>query len=319
MGGFVDGLLPRDLKKCQKMLVQCLGNNPRQVKRFINNLVLNHYLARELEIPDYRPQVLSLLLLLQLLTPPLYRQVAAHPEVLEQLRQGDEAAGSLVEALSRHEGLSQTVKEVGTPDPAGLQRYIYLTRVAGIQPTTTTSSEGLDLQRILEEHREWLASYGRRGKMADLRREDFMDAYLREADLSEANLSGAKLSKANLSKANLSKANLGWVDLKQADLSWANLNKAFLAGANLSEASIRDAGLIGADLSKAVLIGANLRRADLRGADLRDADLREADLSGANLRGADLSDASITKEQIAMANIDKATILPPNLRPDSDQ
>lgn len=293
MGGFVDELLPSDLKDCREMLVQCLGDNPRQVKRFINNLVLNHYLARELGIPDYRPQVLALLLLLQLLTPSLYQRVAAHPEVLEQLRLEDEAAGSLLEVLSRHEGLFQTVKKVEAPDTPGLQRYIYLTRVAGMQPTTPPMPGKLDLGRILEQHRTWLISDSHQGE--------------------QANLSGSDLSRVDLSEANLSEANLREANLIGADLMGANLRGANLNRADLSLANLRGANLIKANLSAANLSGANLKAADLIGSMLRYANLSRADLRNANLRAADLTHADITEEQIAHAHIDENTILPENI------
>lgn len=243
MGGFVDGLLPSDLKDCREMLVQCLGDNPRQVKRFINNLVLNHYLARELGIPNYQPQLLALLLLLQLLTPPLYRRVAIHPEVLDQLRQGDEADEHQKEILSRHEGLSQTIREIEAPDTAMMQRYIYLTKVAGMQSTKFKSPRGLDLQQIIENHQEWLTSEGRQGEKADLY----------GMNLRNVNLSGANLCKAHLSEADLSGANLSGANLRETDLSGADLSGADLRGAFLREA----------DLNRTILTGAILSMADL--------------------------------------------------------
>lgn len=346
MGGFVDELLPSDLKECREILVQCLGHNPRQVKRFINNLVLHHYLAREPGIPDYRPRVLALLLLLQLLTPPLYRRVAAHPEVLEQLRQEDATAGSLTDILSRNEGLFQTIKEVEAPDAAGLQRYIYLTRAAGMQPTTPTKPGGLDLRWILQRHRKWLTS-SHTSNLGDILRDALRDDPIRAdpspADLGRADLTRADLSRANLSRADLTRADLSLADLNRADLSLAVLDGADLSGAYLMGANLKEASLLSADLRKADLTGADLTRADLfdanlsganlsganlseaclleadlRKSDLTGADLTRADLTRADLCGANLSDAKITKEQIFEALIDENTILPENLRTDSD-
>ena len=115
-----------------------------------------------------------------------------------------------------------------------------------------------ELQVILDNHKKWLESYGKKGE---------------NADLSRANLSNANLSQADLSGANLSNANLSQADLRRADLSGADLSNA-----NLSDADLRRADLSGADLSNA----------DLRGVDLRGANLRRADLRGVDLRGANL-------------------------------
>lgn len=118
-------------------------------------------------------------------------------------------------------------------------------------------------QTILEAHRRWLVSRGRKGKQADLTRCNLQGADLEEVDLREIKLSCACLAKADLSDSNL----------EDADLENANLEKACLASASLKRA--------------------NLRGASLRGADLREADLQEADLSGADLQYADLKGAQL--------------------------
>ena len=94
------------------------------------------------------------------------------------------------------------------------------------------------LNKILDEHKEWLRTNGEKGK---------------RADLSYADLSSANLSSADLSYANLRSANLSYADLSSADLSYANLRSANLSYANLSYA----------DLSSADLRFADLRFADL--------------------------------------------------------
>ena len=63
--------------------------------------------------------------------------------------------------------------------------------------------EQAKLNKILDEHKEWLRSGGEKGKRADLRSAD-----LRSADLSYANLRSADLSSANLRSADLRSANL---------------------------------------------------------------------------------------------------------------
>ncbi|WP_432372357.1 pentapeptide repeat-containing protein [Pantoea allii] len=117
-----------------------------------------------------------------------------------------------------------------------------------------------ELQKVLEEHKLWIASMCESG------------------------------SKANLRDANLRGANLCDADLRDANLRGANLRDANLRGANLCDADLRDANLRGANLRDANLRGANLRGANLRDANLRGANLRGANLRDANLRGANLPD-----------------------------
>jgi hypothetical protein len=95
MTSFVEPLLPLDLKSCCQTLVDGLAPNPRQVKRFINTLTLNHLLAAELRIPDYDPSVLALLLIIQLRNRMLYRQLTREPAILTQLNAQGEAADEL--------------------------------------------------------------------------------------------------------------------------------------------------------------------------------------------------------------------------------
>ena len=84
------------------------------------------------------------------------------------------------------------------------------------------------LNKILDEHKEWLETDGEKGKKADLR-----DANLRYANLRYANLRYADLRYANLRDANLRDADLRDADLRYADLRDADLRDANLYGADL--------------------------------------------------------------------------------------
>jgi uncharacterized protein YjbI with pentapeptide repeats len=90
-----------------------------------------------------------------------------------------------------------------------------------------------ELDKIIDNHKKWLASGGTDGERANLRSADLSSANLRYADLSYADLSSANLSSADLSYADLSSANLSSADLSYADLSSANLRSADLRSANL--------------------------------------------------------------------------------------
>ncbi|MBI2951239.1 pentapeptide repeat-containing protein, partial [bacterium] len=79
-----------------------------------------------------------------------------------------------------------------------------------------------ELKAILEAHRRWVASEGREGAKASLRKADLSRTDLQGAQLCEADLSGADLSKADLQDARLRGADLSEASLMQARLSRAD-------------------------------------------------------------------------------------------------
>ena len=122
----------------------------------------------------------------------------------------------------------------------------------------------VELELLLETHREWVQSGGRRG---------------RQADLSRLNLEGADLTDTNLRNARLNDTVLKGADLLLSDLEGASLLQANLEGANL--------------------LGARLREADLQGANLKGATgLLAAELSGTNLTFAKLPAEISTAEDL---------------------
>jgi len=80
----------------------------------------------------------------------------------------------------------------------------------------------------LAQHKLWLNTNTKQGKLLN-----WSDKDLRGADLYEANLRGAYLEGANLEGANLEGANLYGADLEGADLEGANLE-----GVNLSSVAV---------------------------------------------------------------------------------
>jgi len=112
----------------------------------------------------------------------------------------------------------------------------------------------VDLEIVLEQHRDWVRSNGQTG---------------RQADLSRLNLEGADLTDTNLRNALLNETVLKGADLLLTDLQGASLLQANLQGANLLGARLRDANLQGANLEGATgllaaeLAGTNLTFAKL--------------------------------------------------------
>jgi len=102
-----------------------------------------------------------------------------------------------------------------------------------------------DLDRILEEHKVWLESEGKRGKLADLK--------------------GAKLRRLTLVKTNLS-----FADVSSADLSGSILMGGELNDTDLSSTKLWAATLFGVGMRGAVWTGADMAGAYISGCDLQD-------------------------------------------------
>ena len=83
-----------------------------------------------------------------------------------------------------------------------------------------------ELKQILEEHKIWVESRGKRGKRANLQ---------------GANLDSVRLYGANLYGANLQGAILEYADLEGANLKGANLKDVYLEGAYLEGAYLQGA------------------------------------------------------------------------------
>ena len=94
--------------------------------------------------------------------------------------------------------------------------------------------EASRLKNILEQHKFWLETNGKKGQRANLTDAILKGVNLTGAQLSYANLINANLINANLTDANLTDANLYGADLYGADLTGAYLTGAYLTGAYLS-------------------------------------------------------------------------------------
>ena len=95
-----------------------------------------------------------------------------------------------------------------------------------------------ELDKILDNHKLWISSGGKKGERADLRYANLRNANLSYANLRYADLRNANLSYANLIYADLRYANLSYADLRYADLSYADLRYADLSNADLRYADL---------------------------------------------------------------------------------
>ena len=148
-----------------------------------------------------------------------------------------------------------------------------------------------------------LLQSGKINEFNDKRAIEFKILSMRDADLRDADLMGANLSRSDLDGADLMGANLSG-----ADLMGANLSGARLVGTNLSRVDLADARLWGANLVSTRLWGANLRDAHLVGAKLLGANLGGARLAGVDLGGADLKHTELTNSIIINPNYESLSI-----------
>ena len=153
-----------------------------------------------------------------------------------------------------------------------------------------------------------LLQSGKVNEFNDKRAIEFKILSMREADLRDADLRDADLRDADLRDADLRDADLRDADLRDADLMGANLSGSDLDGADLMGANLSGADLMGANLSGARLVGTNLGGADLVGARLWGANLVSTRLWGANLR-----DAHLVGAKLVGANLGGARLVGANL------
>ncbi len=86
------------------------------------------------------------------------------------------------------------------------------------------------LQEILEKHRVWVESGGKKGEKAKLQHADLQHADLQHADLQHADLNEALLRSTNFQQANLFEADFTGADIDEANFTQANLTSARLQG-----------------------------------------------------------------------------------------
>jgi ribosomal protein L7/L12 len=133
MARFIEPLLPRELTNASDLLVRGLGDNPRQVKRFINTLLLNHELAAAMLGKGYDPKLLAGVLLVQYRNQELYRAAVLDPSVLSAAASGGEAAKPYSEQLSKDARLVEVIRQAGFKDAETVVPYIFLSEVAAVR------------------------------------------------------------------------------------------------------------------------------------------------------------------------------------------
>jgi len=163
-----------------------------------------------------------------------------------------------------------------------------------------------EINKIWNEHWEWVKSNGTAGLRAevvgaDLRNAPFWMINLEGANLMDCDLRGTGCTETNFSRANLSRTDFQGAALSYAIISDALLPETDFKGAKLASANLSRSNLSSANFESAILSEAQFEGAWLYGASFRNAILEHAKLkfakglsakqfAGAYLVGAELSD-----------------------------
>ena len=313
--------LIKEFEKNKELIVKAVELNPRQVKRFINNVifaqaVFNKDIDKLIAVRalDFRDDWHKFL---ELITPNDTRK-----KFFEGYEKLKSLEGNGVKGITKNEELEEFAK--GLPQTmipsfrecseiyqelirknSGKDLINFLD--AGAAKILDTIKDMEEYRRALEttEHKPTeekkrmiekseliaLLHEGKVEKFNRIRREllimspDLSNANLSNASLSNANLTYAHLSSANLSNAIVSDANLSNADLSHADLNNAILSNAILSNANLSNANLSHANLSNADLSHANLSSTILSNVILSNADLSNTKLINSVIIGAKEYG----------------------------------
>lgn len=134
IGNFIAPLLPEPLLPSKDILMRGLGDNPRQVKRFVNTLILNHRMASELIREQYDPTVLALVLLIQYRQPSLFKILGADPALLHKLQSGSKGTQEIFDKyVASDDRLKSVLQQHIIPRTVHVAPYIYLTQVARVR------------------------------------------------------------------------------------------------------------------------------------------------------------------------------------------
>jgi formylglycine-generating enzyme required for sulfatase activity len=122
---YIAGLLPMEARDIAEYLAPALGENPRKVKRFVNNFVLNLELAQPLQKEEGSNwiDVTAALLLVQHRRILLWNKIAANPPYYDELCRQAQAAHSERTKAEAEERTQQVADEILRDDTV-LQRVL---------------------------------------------------------------------------------------------------------------------------------------------------------------------------------------------------
>jgi hypothetical protein len=131
MRSFVSERVPPELNQCTEMLVTAGADDPRQVKRIVNSLLLNVRLVPPGARIDH--QLLAALILVQNMAPELYRILRIDPAQVHDLWKTDSVLWA--DHVAHQPRLSAALRLVSVPADLDARRYFSLTEaVASPKP-----------------------------------------------------------------------------------------------------------------------------------------------------------------------------------------
>lgn len=168
-----------------------------------------------------------------------------------------------------------------------------------------------NLKKILNEHKNWIVSWGENGKLADFNGSNLDNANLEMADLSIAKFHDTSLRNSNLKDIYLGNAELYGADFEGANITRGNLNHSQCERANFVNTNLEGANLEGANLretnfTKSILRGVNFKDANLSFSKMINARIEGANFEGANIEGANFEGTSLDKanfDEIQLKNL----------------
>jgi KAP family P-loop domain/Pentapeptide repeats (8 copies) len=288
--GLEGSQLGEEFENNKKLIVKAVELNPREVKRFINNIILAKSVFEQpvdeliaVQTLNFRHEWRKFL---DLITP---------DEMRKKFFQEYEKIKEEGKIISNEEELDKFLKEISENDHPSFKDVVRIYRELLKQGDSLRDFLDVGAEKILtriqkmEKHRRALDTT----KLPPEHKKSVYDTnelkLLREGEVDKFNefRSINHFAYLNLHGAELSEAFLSSVNLTRVDLSGANLTRVDLSGANLKNANLTGAELEGANLTGADLSGANLKNANLTGAELTEANLDNANLDGSILQGAD--------------------------------
>jgi KAP family P-loop domain/IPT/TIG domain len=155
---FIERRLPAELKACRPVLSAATPDDPRQLKRTINVLLLSHSLVDEDSFSSgYDPCILAVVVLIQNLAPALYRILRIRPTAIHKLipagsqdsSQNTASSGNQTDAsdlwaryIEPTPGLAQAMRLVPISPDLDIDPYLKLTSVSGPGDSVRITSFG---------------------------------------------------------------------------------------------------------------------------------------------------------------------------------
>lgn len=152
------------------------------------------------------------------------------------------------------------------------------------------------LQKMMEEHHEFLASGGAGGKWKTLQVTDIVIGFYEfeyQGTAQQANFEKMNLTKIELKNMEFPFSNFCGVFAPSINFESANLSYSLFTDSTLLEASFQNSRLRNVDFSRSDLSGVDFSGADLSGADFENCILKNANFEGARFTTARFPGANL--------------------------